>query len=1300
MATLLLGAVGSALGGALFGAVGATIGQAVGALAGNLLDQALFGGGRREGPRLADLTFQSSAEGMPIPRVYGRVRLAGQVIWATEFEEVRDTTSGGGKGGPRTTTYRYFANVAIAICEGPVTRVGRIFADGVEIDRTQVTLRVHRGTPTQSPDPFILAKEGNDAPAYRGVAYVVFERLPLEPYGNRLPVFNFEVIRSTESLEPLIRAVTLIPGATEFGYATTAVRRDEGNGATLPENTHTRSASTNLIAALDELEGMCPNLTSVALIVAWFGTDLRVGACQLHPGVDQVTKATVGGVWSVAGVTRPSARVVSRHDGHPAYGGTPSDASVLEAIAELKRRGLKVTLVPFVLMDIPATNSLLDPYGGARQAAYPWRGRITCHPAPGRPGSPDKTPAISTDVNTFMGTVRPWDAWVHGSGVAHAKPTEWSLSRMVIHYARLAQIAGGVDAFVIGSEYRGLTTLRSSATNYPFVNRLKTLAGDVKDIVGAGTKVTYAADWSEWFGHQPADGSGDVFFHLDTLWADSAIDAIGIDVYWPLSDWRSGDHADRAEAPADHDLAYLKRRLTAGEGYDWYYASDTDRAAGLRTPIVDGAYQDDWVFRFKDVLNWWSNLHHHRPGGVRQTTATAWVPRSKPIWFTELGCPAIDRGANQPNVFVDPKSAEDGLPHFSDGSRDDLIQRRLLEAHLTTWSPSAPGFDGTLNPISPLYGGRMIDPASIYIWTFDARPYPAFPLYAEVWADGPAWTRGHWINGRLGAVSIEGLIRRLALDHEIAVPQGAGIPGTIDGLVISEPTSLRAILEPLASAFGFLLTDAGTSVRMVPRERVSQATLSLDALVDPLVTGNAEARLERVRGNAGELPTEVTFVFHDPLDDYQRATASARRPGVSAHRVTRFELPIVSDPDRMKAQAEIWLDDIWLARETVRFAIARGPAYFEPGDVVTLATSDGPVHVLIERITDGVARVIEGRQQDAILRRRSAKTPRMVLARAPAIPGPSLVRLLDLPTLGADSEPYRPWLAATAEPWPGALTVWEKAGGETYRSIGTVTKPARLGRVLAPPSPGPVAVIDRVNSLELEMPRVELASVDRAALFAGANLAAMGTPAAGFELLQFETATLIAADRYRLSGLIRGRYGTEDALTRPVPIDAWFILVDDAVIRLPVERDQVGNELSYRITPIGHDVGSAARTDQTHAVGGRALRPLAPVHVRARRQTSGDIALSWIRRTRVGGDSWAVEEVPLGETAEQYRLQVLSGAVVKRTVSVPSPGYLYPLAAQIADHGILPSTLIVRIAQVAPGFGVGVWREVTLTVPA
>src|SRR5690606_23366341 len=99
-----------------------------------------------------------------------------------------------------------------------------------------------------------------------------------------------------------------------------------------------------------------------------------------------------------------------------------------------------------------------------------------------------------------------------------------------------------------------------------------------------------------------------------------------------------------------HDLAYLKGNVTGGEGFDWYYAGPEDRAAQARAPITDGAHGKPWVFRYKDLAGWWGNLHYDRPGGVEAGTPTDWVPGLKPIRFTELGCPAVDKGANEPNV--------------------------------------------------------------------------------------------------------------------------------------------------------------------------------------------------------------------------------------------------------------------------------------------------------------------------------------------------------------------------------------------------------------------------------------------------------------------------------------------------------------------------------------------------------------------------------------------------------------------------------------------------------------------------
>ena len=318
----------------------------------------------------------------------------------------------------------------------------------------------------------------------------------------------------------------------------------------------------------------------------------------------------------------------------------------------------------------------------------------------------------------------------------------------MLHYAHLCALSGGVDAFCIGSELRGLTQIRDSADGYPAVRALVRLAEDVRAIVGPETKIGYAADWSEYFGHQPGDGSGDVFYHLDPLWSSPAIDFVGIDNYMPLSDWRDGtSHADAA-AGSIYDLGYLTGNVARGEGYDWYYADAAGRDAQERLPISDGAYGEDWVFRYKDLVSWWSQPHTDRPGGMKAGTTTGWEPKSKPIWFTELGCPAVDKGTNQPNVFHDPKSSESFFPYYSNGSRDDFIQYRYLQASFAHWQRPEN------NPASDRYAGRMVDMSRAHVWAWDARPWPDFPARMETWVDGANYECGHWLNGRAALVSL------------------------------------------------------------------------------------------------------------------------------------------------------------------------------------------------------------------------------------------------------------------------------------------------------------------------------------------------------------------------------------------------------------------------------------------------------------------------------------------------------------------------------------------------------------------
>ena len=191
MATLLLTAAGTAIGG--------PIGAAVGALLGQQIDARLFAPKPRQGPRLGELAVQTSSYGSPIPRLFGTMRVAGTVIWATDLKEDR-STSAGGKGQPKTVNYSYSANFAVALSGRPILGVRRIWADGKLLRgaagdfKTATGFRLHLGGEDQAVDPLIAAVEGTgQAPAYRGIAYVVFEAFQLADYGNRIPSLTFEV---------------------------------------------------------------------------------------------------------------------------------------------------------------------------------------------------------------------------------------------------------------------------------------------------------------------------------------------------------------------------------------------------------------------------------------------------------------------------------------------------------------------------------------------------------------------------------------------------------------------------------------------------------------------------------------------------------------------------------------------------------------------------------------------------------------------------------------------------------------------------------------------------------------------------------------------------------------------------------------------------------------------------------------------------------------------------------------------------------------------------------------------------
>ena len=579
-----------------------------------------------------------------------------------------------------------------------MARIGRIWADGQAVDQSGLTFRLHEGSEEQLPDPLIAAIEG-EAPAYRGTAYVVFENLDLTPYGNRIPQFNFEVFRR-------------VAGAARAAAAAGARRARRGAGA--GDGRVCAGDRAGALSCGARARARSPTCTTIAACrtssrrsTRWRRSCRRWSRCRWwrpgsgRPALRPLHAAAGGGAGgrgrrhdALGGVgpQRGAAALVSRVDGRPVFGGTPADATVVQAIRRLRDDGRAVMFYPFILMDIQARERPRPIPGRARRTSRRCRGAggSRWRRRPGGRGRPTgrrrrrrrwRRSSDAAGAGDFDG--------VGGDGGLHG-PAEWSYRRFVLHYAHLCALAGGRRCLLhrLGAaradpdpRQRGGISGRAGAGGAG-----RGGAGDP----GRARRSAMRRTGRSISGTSRGTGRGTSSFTSIRSGRHAAIDFVGIDNYMPLSDWRDGaGHADAA-AGSIYNLDYLRGNVAGGEGYDWYYASAADRRSA-------GALADHRRRLWRGL-----GLSLQGPGelvvggalstgsaGVKGGAATAWQPRSKPIWFTELGCPAVDKGTNQPNVFHDPKSSESFFPYFSSGARDDLIQYRYLQATFAHWADPA-----------------------------------------------------------------------------------------------------------------------------------------------------------------------------------------------------------------------------------------------------------------------------------------------------------------------------------------------------------------------------------------------------------------------------------------------------------------------------------------------------------------------------------------------------------------------------------------------------------------------------------
>ncbi|WP_170468695.1 GTA baseplate fiber-binding domain-containing protein [Ruegeria arenilitoris] len=383
-----------------------------------------------------------------------------------------------------------------------------------------------------------------------------------------------------------------------------------------------------------------------------------------------------------------------------------------------------------------------------------------------------------------------------------------------------------------------------------------------------------------------------------------------------------------------------------------------------------------------------------------------------------------------------------------------------------------------------------------------------------------------------------------------------------------------------------------------------------------------------------------------------------------------------------------------VSRETVRFALPPSLAHIGAGDVITLDGEEQGVLFRIDRLEQAEMQLADAVRIEPGIYAPSDLSDDRVSTKPFVAPVPVFPVFLDLPLLTGSEVPHPPYIAVTADPWPGSAAVYSATNDEDYALQEVISAQAVVGTTQTPLRRASVGLWDDGAPLRVRLVDGLLESRPREALLNGANLAAIGDGTPGnWELFQFAAASLEDQGVYALSGRLRGQLGTDAAMPDVWPDGSTIVLLDERVFQTGLLRSERRVTKNYRIGPGTRAYDDPSFVHQVHTFDGNGLRPYAPVHLGATATAQGD-QISWIRRTRLDDDSWEGLDVPLGEETESYLLRIrVNGGIVREQV-LSEPRWIYAPGMKVADG--VTGSYSVDVAQISASFGPGPFARTTV----
>lgn len=512
----------------------------------------------------------------------------------------------------------------------------------------------------------------------------------------------------------------------------------------------------------------------------------------------------------------------------------------------------------------------------------------------------------------------------------------------------------------------------------------------------------------------------------------------------------------------------------------------------------------------------------------------------------------------------------------------------------------------------------------------------------------------------------------------------------VKGYVIADRMTGRAAIDVLRPIYQFGAVESDLTVKFRKWKGDVDVTIPDEDLGARPVNEDPVEVDEWTRALESELPQSIDFLYCNIDMDYQEGESIRQRQVTESDLHVVITAPVAMTPDEAAKSNDMLILNAWVERDKYRTPLPRKYSYLEPTDVVAVRgiarrlvnkEEQGYTHIIF----DGVAAVTS-----VFVSAPTAVPPLGFVPQPVPIPNKTDTRLLDLPLITDDDFSLGYYAAMTgrmAGAWPGAILFKSIDGGVNYNSVGSTADPA--GQGIATSTLGDFTggeVFDEMNWVTVRMTpgSPQLSSSNELGVLNGANMAVLGTAANGWEVFQFKNAELVAetaggSRTYELSGLLRGRRGSEQFIATHTFNEVFVLL---PVFNVQGPGSELGAERLFKGITSGQTLASESAIAFTN--NGLALKPYAPTELGGGRDGDGNITLTWVRRTRIGG-SWVDNvDAPLSEDTESYGLYIYldsTRTTISFILSTSSPTYTLSDTDQIAEWGSLQTTLYWAVWQ-------------------